>query len=267
MHLSRSLDKSSMLGNKLSHHVRAFGAVLRSRAKINPAAWCRDYQNWLRYYHDLGRYRKLGSKTERLTYFPCIDDWTAETAVDPTYYYQDAWAFERIVGHRPSEHFDIGSHHKFVALLSKVVPTTMIDIRPLPVTLDSLKFLTGSILSLPFDDESIPSISSICVLEHIGLGRYNDSLDPNGTQLAIAELIRVLKPNGYLYISVPINDQDVTFFNAHRAYTEESVIALFSKLKVTDKAYIYGYKFMRDKQPGYGTICLELQKVAFDQAK
>jgi hypothetical protein len=62
------------------------------------------------------------------------------------------WTRTIIFKAQPAFHVDIGSHHKFVGLLSKVVKTTMVDLRPLPVMLDSLEFNEGSILALPFQD-------------------------------------------------------------------------------------------------------------------
>jgi len=67
----------------------------------------------------------------------------------------------------------------------------MVDIRPIDVSLDNLFFVKGSILNLPFRNNSIESISSLCVVEHIGLGRYGNVIDPYGSEKAIKELKRV----------------------------------------------------------------------------
>ena len=60
------------------------------------------------------------------------------------------------------------------------------------MSLPELNFKKGNILNLPFSDYSINSLSSICVIEHIGLGRYGDQLDQFGTEKAVKELVRVL---------------------------------------------------------------------------
>ena len=41
-------------------------------------------------------------------------------------------------------------------------------------------------LDLPFDDHALESVSCLHVAEHIGLGRYGDPLDPQGTRKAAA---------------------------------------------------------------------------------
>lgn len=162
---------------------------------------------------------------------------------------------------KPVEHIDIGSHHKFVAHLSKVVNLTMVDIRPLSLQLNSIKFVEGSILKLPFADNSISSLSSICVIEHIGLGRYGDPIDPDGSKKALVEITRVLKSGANLYISVPIEEINKVYFNAHRAFEERYLLDdLLSKYEVIDRKYIYGNKYMSEKAPGFGTGLYHLKK-------
>ena len=91
------------------------------------------------------------------------------------------------------------------------------------------------------------SLSSICVVEHIGLGRYGDPLDPRGSEKSISEIIRVLKPGGDLYFTVPIDAADKIYFNAHRSFTRGHVLELFGALKLMEERYIYG----RDLCPAY----------------
>ena len=192
--------------------------------------------------------------------YPCVYDATSKTEIEPTYFYQDAWAFEHIVTNRPASHVDIGSHHKYVALLSKVLPVTMVDIRPLSLPLESLTFRQGSILNLPYECGSVPSVSSLCVVEHIGLGRYGDPLDPQGTEKAIAELKRIVAPGGDLYLSIPLDDENRTYFNAHRAFSEDYLLSLFKPFDVVDKRYIFGDNFCAERRSGFGTGCYWLRR-------
>lgn len=216
-------------------------------------------RNWLRYWRQKREYVATGTD-ESIYHTPCINDWSTHTPMDPVYFYQDAWAFERILEFGAEEHVDIGSHHKLVTLLSKVVRTTMVDIRPLELQLESLNFLEGSILSLPFDDGTCRSVSSICVIEHIGLGRYGDPIDDLGSVKAARELVRVLAPDGRLFVSVPVIETDRVFFNAHRAFSEPTVLEMFAPLKLVQKRYIYGKEFGRDRKSGFGTGCYEFAR-------
>jgi SAM-dependent methyltransferase len=212
------------------------------------------FLSWQKFWKHYHHYQKISPEGQqaRLKYLhPCLGDDTAETAIEPIYFYQDTWAFEKIIRSAPSHHIDVGSHHKFVAFLSKVFPVTMVDIRPLALSLNTLNFRKGSILDLPFENDSVESLSSLCVVEHIGLGRYGDPLDPSGSEKAVAELCRVIRPNGHLYISVPIDDRNRVFFNAHRAFEEKYFEQLLFPLEVIEKEYISGESLSREKPIGF----------------
>lgn len=202
-----------------------------------------------------------GKKAKKEFLYPCLFDKTVDTELEPTYFYQDAWAFERIVKDKPIEHLDIGSHHKFVAHLSKVVDLTMVDIRPLSLPMETIKFIKGSILELPFKNNSVESLSSLCVVEHIGLGRYGDPIDPEGSEKSFKEIERVIKKGGNFYMSVPIEKENKVYFNAHRAFNEQYLLEkILKNFEVIDKKYIYGNNFTNIIQEDFGTGCYHLRK-------
>lgn len=239
--------------------------ALYTRGQLSPRQtldrWRREIASWKRFWQSYRQYRSLALADRQATLshlYPCLGDDTATTDIEPVYFYQNAWAFEHIVRERPASHIDVGSHHAFVSLLSKVVPVTMIDIRPLALQLDSLCFRHGSVLDLPFEDGTVPSVSSLCVVEHIGLGRYGDPLDPCGTEKAIAELKRIVQPGGHLYLSIPIHDVNRVYFNAHRAFTEAYLLEHFQPFDVIERRYIYGQVFGNALQSGFGTGCYHL---------
>jgi SAM-dependent methyltransferase len=81
------------------------------------------------------------------------------------------------------------------------------------------------------------SVSSLHVIEHIGLGRYGDALNPEGSRLAAGELARVLRPGGRLFLSVPVGRQRVCF-NAHRVFAPTTIVLLFASLKLRTFALV-----------------------------
>ena len=186
-----------------------------------------------------------------LDFWPILTDNTGQSQFDSHYTYLNYWAFEKIKNSATSVHIDVGSQISFVTLLSLVKPVTFIDIRPLIISMPGITSKKGSILSLPFDNNSVTSISSLHVIEHIGLGRYGDPIDPKGTQKAIAELSRVVAPDGDLYVAVPIGVSK-TCFNAHRILNPVDIVNDFAangiKLKdfcvVTDNV-----EYLVDKNP------------------
>lgn len=54
-------------------------------------------------------------------------------------------------------------------------------------------------------------------LEHSGLGRYGDALNPWGDMLATARAWCVTKPKGYMYLGLPTSLDGIQY-NAHRNY-------------------------------------------------
>lgn len=182
--------------------------------------------------------------------------------MDPVYFYQDAWCAGKIFASKPGKHVDIASHAHLVGVLSQFCPVTFVDIRPLPVHLQHLHFVKGDITALPFPSDSLSSLSSICVIEHVGLGRYGDPLDSFGSEKAAAELSRVLAPGGDLYISVPVDSENRVYFNAHRAFTPAYVRHLFDGLDLVEEKYIYGNTLGDSYDPhrGFGTGLFHFKK-------
>ncbi|MEI8232353.1 MAG: DUF268 domain-containing protein [bacterium] len=187
--------------------------------------------------------------------YPCLTDNTVGTPIEPIYFYQNSWAAGKLFGLKPKKHVDVGSSASAIGIISQFVPTTMVDIRPLPVKLANLTFVKGSILKLPFKDKSLETISSICVVEHIGLGRYGDKLDQFGSEKAIKELKRVVKKGGYLIITVPVDTENRIYFNARRAFTRDYILTLFEDCRLVEEKYIYGFDFQNtyDSSLGFGT--------------
>lgn len=216
------------------------------------------------FFNQLSNLNKLGKNQQFkiVEYYPCLFDNLSYTPLDPTYFFQDSWAAKHIFDLKPTHHYDIGSSAKTIGILSQFVPITMIDIRPIELELPNLFFKKGSILELPFHDNSIETLSSLCVVEHIGLGRYGDPLDPFGSEKAIKEIKRVLKIGGIILFSVPVDSENKIYFNAHRAFTREYILELFNEFEVLDEKYHYGIKMYDtyDTTKGFGTGLYKLKK-------
>ncbi len=193
---------------------------------------------------------------------PYLTDRTTTTPVEPTYFLQDTWFARKIAMRRPARHVDVASSVKSMALVAQFVPVTLIDIRPVDIEVAGFTFKHGSVLALPFADRSVASLSSLCVIEHIGLGRYGDSFDAAGSEKAAAELGRVLAPGGDLFVSVPVDAECRVCFNAHRAFTRAYLLALFPGLDLVEERYIYGRALFPAYDParGFGTGLYHLRR-------
>lgn len=163
-------------------------------------------------------------------------------AASPSHHYfaQDIWGARKIYMNRPEKHFDIGSRlDGFIAHLLVFMDVYYIDVRPLPFSIPHLQYVHGDATNLgSISDSSIESLSCFHALEHFGLGRYGDSIDPKGYIKAAQEMVRVLKPGGKLYIGVPVGPCNKLVFNAHRIFSIRSLISLFCDLRLNDLALI-----------------------------
>jgi hypothetical protein len=190
-----------------------------------------------RFFIEFIKYKKSGCN-ENISlkdFHPCLLDWVIKTPFDAHYFYQGAWLARKVKQKAilPSMHFDIGSSVLTLSVLSAFVNITFIDYRPLDVEIDGLNCMSGDVLNLQFESNSIDSLSCLHVLEHIGLGRYGDSIDAFGSEKAAKELTRVLAAGGSLFLSVPIGRNRVCF-NAHRVFSAQSVINMFKELTLVE---------------------------------
>lgn len=206
---------------------------------IDPIRFVYGIYGYLWFLRDLFLYLVKDRKTKikLVDLFPQLHDKTNFTHLDAHYFYQQLWVFEKVLKNRPLSHTDIASTYQMSGYLSKITPTTFIDYRPIQTNLKNLDVFKGDILSLDFKDDSLESISCLHVIEHIGLGRYGDSLDPNGSMKACKELQRVLKQGGKLYLSLPVGKEKICF-NAHRIHNPATILKYFDKLKLVSYSVV-----------------------------
>jgi len=171
--------------------------------------------------------------------WPVIGDKFKKAGSVNNYFWQDLWAARLILKERPKIHYDIGSRlDGFIAhLLSAGIPVKMIDIRPFPTKIDGLETIVDDATALnQFEDNSIESLSALCSLEHFGLGRYGDTINPEACFICFEAIKRKVKPEGHVYISVPVGRERVEF-NAHRVFYAQTIIDCFSGMELKELAF------------------------------
>jgi len=192
------------------------------------------------FFLDLRRFIALSKKSKEQRFslemtdlYPCVNDKTTSTGFDRHYVFHTAWAARKVKKISPKVHYDLSSSLYFNAIVSAFVPIQFYDYRPAILNLTGLLSGKGDLYKLPFEDSSIDSLSCMHVVEHIGLGRYGDPVDYDGDLKAISEIKRVLSSGGNLLFVVPIG-QNKIMYNAHRIYTYEQIITLFSDLRLVE---------------------------------
>ena len=167
-----------------------------------------------------------------------LRDATHEKHFDRHYVYHTAWASRVLAETRPAKHVDVASSLQFVSNVSAFVDVTTIDLRPALVQLPGLTSLEGTLMHLPFPSCSQESVSCMHVLEHVGLGRYGDTLDYDGDVKAARELTRIVAPGGRLLLVVPVGGYARIEFNAHRVYRASQILEMFDCLELVEFALI-----------------------------
>ncbi|QNF34985.1 DUF268 domain-containing protein [Adhaeribacter swui] len=201
--------------------------------------------------------------------YPCMNDRTVATDFDRHYILHPAWAARIIKETNPEFHIDISSSLSFCTMLSAFIPVKFYDYRPAHLNLSNLDSQHGDLHNLPFADNSVSSLSCMHVIEHIGLGRYGEPIDPQGDLKAINELKRVLKKDGTLLFVTPVGKPKI-MFNAHRIYSFSQIQSYFKELElvgfslVPDDPKVAGLitnatQEMSDKQE-YGCGCFWFKK-------
>jgi hypothetical protein len=222
---------------------------------INPLELINGFKTFFKYpgfFIQYINYRRRTSETVPFVeLYPCLKDNTsASQSGRGHYFYQDIWAIGRIVESVPKKHVDVGSRiDGFAGQLSTICEVEYIDLRPVNVQLAQFKMVEGSVTHLPYLDKSIPSISALHVIEHVGLGRYGDHINYQGSRLAARELARVLAVDGRLLVGVPIGKERVAF-NAHRIFSPNTILEYFQELQLIEFSVITDNgKFVRFANP------------------
>lgn len=73
---------------------------------------------------------------------------------------------------------------------------------------------------------------SFSSLEHDGLGRYGDVLNPIGDLQSMAKMLSVIKPGGLMFVGFPTAEQDLLEFNGHRVYGLHRLPKMFAGWKL-----------------------------------
>ncbi|MCI8508649.1 MAG: DUF268 domain-containing protein [Lachnospiraceae bacterium] len=163
---------------------------------------------------------------------------------DWQYFYEDIWCAKKIYEYNPDWHWDVGSSvDGFIShLLSFRENINLIDIRPIQSDIEGVCYTCADATDMSgIEDESIESLSALCSVEHFGLGRYGDPIDPNAWSKALHSFERVVKPGGHLYISVPVGNKNRLCFNAHRVFEIDTIINTFQDMELLELSMVVNY--------------------------
>jgi hypothetical protein len=178
-----------------------------------------------RYLRDLNRWKRQGGRVTGV--YPVLTDWSNQAGdASGAYFHQDMLVARRVYEAKPRRHVDVGSRiDGFVAHVAVFRGIDVIDIRPMEMGIRNVRFIQADLMQdAPNLACSTDSLSCLHALEHFGLGRYGDPIDPNGHLKGFTSLIGMLKPGATFYLSFPIG-RPMVEFNAHRVFDGEEVLS------------------------------------------
>lgn len=238
----------------LYHRIKSLLALFG----FNPTVCINFLRGFPRYLKDLYKFKKLREQMsddfQDFRYHIVLGDWYIPNgSASGQYFHQDMLVASKIFRSNPVKHVDIGSRvDGFVAHIAVFREIEVFDVRPQKKKVNNIVFKQADLMHLPDGMKNYcDSLSSLHTIEHFGLGRYGDPLDPNGHLKGLDTIYEILKPGGMFYFSVPIGKQRIEF-NGHRIFD----VAYLLKV-LTPKYKVINFAFVDDAGDLHDNVMLE----------
>ena len=200
-------------------------------------------RNLQRYIRDRREWLKQGGKITHI--HPVLSDYSDSAgSARGHYFHQDLLVASLIAKKNPNRHIDIGSRiDGFVAHIASFRRIEVLDVRPLENTgHNNIVFIQEDVMNQTNTHHTADSVSCLHAIEHFGLGRYTDSIDPDGYKKGFLNILKMVDIDGMLYISIPIGQRNEVHFNAHRVFHPLDIL----KWKGSDKLKLCRFDYVDD---------------------
>lgn len=139
---------------------------------------------------------------------------------------------------RPAALLDVGSNTYFVLGLLAHSKVTTVDVRHRPALTENETVVVCDAKKLDLPSDSFDCVTSMCSLEHMGLGRYGDEFDLDADKKGFQEMVRVLKPGGHLIFTTSVTRSAPSIaFNAHRIYDHGMIRSFCGGLRLVEERF------------------------------
>ncbi len=219
--------------------------LISSQFGLDPRIFLRSLRGLPAYLRDWVEFRK--AYAGKIKFMPCLHDRNEEGgATKSEYFWQDLLVARAIHEAKPVKHVDIGSRvDGFVAHVASFRECEVFDVRPISTMVPGVVFRQADLMnpdSLPLTaggrgGSYCDSLSCLHALEHFGLGRYGDPINPLGYQRGLANMAKLVQPGGTFYLSTPIGQERVEF-NANWVFDPRSIVSCAETSGLTLKKLI-----------------------------
>jgi len=243
---SRSMRRLAIWVNAFFPFLYSMRYLLTGRTFVGIAWLMRDAARYKRAENNSGS----GFALSLTNTYPALHDWFEHAGTLPRHYFlQDLWGARKVFESGVKEHYDIGSRvDGFIGHCLCFTKVVMLDIRTLHIPVKGLSFRQANCMSMSnIETNSISSMSSFHAIEHFGLGRYGDPIDPLGHEKALDEIQRVVSVGGSIYLGVPVGVQRLEF-NAHRIFDPITIISLFEDCELVEFSVIDDQDVLHENQ-------------------
>lgn len=130
----------------------------------------------------------------------------------------------------------------FIYFSTGASAVTTIEYHEIISTMPNIHYLHPNDVATKWLQGDLPEYDfavSFSSLEHSGLGRYGDPVNPYADLDEVARIGCLLRPNAILYLSVPLG-LDRLVWNAHRIYGKERLPFLITNWKLLKVFYVDG---------------------------
>ena len=201
-----------MLDRVILHYLKQGKGINRLKGLFRLAKNIKSIEEFSR---EAKKFALLGGKVDEIS--PYLKEKTESAGVNfGQYFWQDLVVAQEVNRLSPKNHLDVGSRiDGFIAHVATTRPITFLDIRPLQSLVPNVTFLQGDILTFR-SEIRYELVTSLHVLEHIGLGRYGDEINPNGHLQAFERLVNCADIAGRIWVSFQVAERTITQFNGQR---------------------------------------------------
>lgn len=211
----------------LLYFVRQFG--------FDPIRLIRSCRYIPKFLFDLARFV---TKSRSLNFVPAptlLDFGCESGSANGHYFWQDLLAARWIFEAKPNKHLDVGSRvDGFVAHLLTFMKVDLLDVRPMTTNVEGLNIALGDAQqTLGRLVDLYDSVSSLHTIEHFGLGRYGDSIDPEGHVKGLLNISDTVSQDGKFIVSFPIGKPKV-YFNSQRIVHPEWPLHILKDFDLID---------------------------------